>query len=511
MKPLPTRRDFLKMAAVAPVGLGFPHLLQLKAAQPAAAGGKNVLVIVFDTLSAYHLPIYGYPRSTTPNLTRLSERAIVYHKHYAASSFTTPGTASLLTGTLPWKHRAFQLNRTVAPSVVNNNIFRAFESYHRVVYSHNPLVNTLFDQFAESLDIYVPWSRLMLTTDGAIQTLFAGDQDIADVAWTRTAKKAEEGYAYSLFLSELYGHYVDGKIAGLRPDYPLGLPRIIGDNYFRLEDAVDWLESEIGRLPQPYLGYFHFMPPHGPSATHRDFFRAFARDGYQPQAKPPDVFARKLLTEPELERKRTAYDEFILYVDRECGRLFDYLEASGMLENTWVVLTSDHGELFERGFHGHVTPMLYQAVVRVPLVIFEPGRTARTDVKVPTSAADLLPTLLHVAGQPAAGWTEGHLLPPFAAADDARPVFALYAKGNEPNAPLSHATAMMVRGGHKLTYYFGFDELGDDGERIELYDVESDPEELRNLFTAQDEAGAELLAELKDKLSEVNKPYYLPG
>jgi len=507
MKSPLTRRDFLRMAAVAPLGLGFPHLLRLHASQPTAGDRKNVLVIVFDTLSAYHLPIYGYPRPTTPNLTRLAERAIVYHKHYAASSFTTPGTASLLTGTLPWKHRAFQLNRTVAPSIVKENIFRAFGNYHRVVYSHNPLVNTLFNQFAENLDEYVPWSRLMLTTDEAIQTLFARDQDIADVAWTRTAKRAEEGYAYSLFLSELYGHYVNGKIAGLQPDYPLGLPRIIGDNYFRLEDAVDWLRNEIGRFPQPYLGYFHFMPPHGPSATHKDFFRAFARDGYQPQPKPPDVLARKSLTEPELQRKRIAYDEFILYVDREFGRLFDYLEASGVLEDTWVVVTSDHGELFERGFHGHVTPMLYEAVVRVPLLIFEPGRTVRTDIKVPTSAVDLLPTLLHVSGQPAAVWTEGHVLPPYAAAADAHPIFALYAKGNEPSAPLSHATAMIVRGGHKLTYYFGFDELGDGVERIELYDVESDPEELRNLYAARNEAGAELLVELQKKLSEVNQPF----
>jgi len=270
---------------------------------------------------------------------------------------------------------------------------------------------------------------------------------------------------------------------------------------------VDWLKNEIGRFPQPYLGYFHFMPPHGPSATHKDFFRAFARDGYQPQPKPPDVLARKSLTEPELQRKRIAYDEFILYVDREFGRLFDYLEASGVLEDTWVVVTSDHGELFERGFHGHVTPMLYEAVVRVPLLIFEPGRTARTDIKVPTSAVDLLPTLLHVSGQPAAVWTEGHVLPPYAAADDPHPIFALYAKGNEPSAPLSHATAMIVRGGHKLTYYFGFDELGDGVERIELYDVESDPEELRNLYAARNEAGAELLVELQKKLSEVNQPF----
>ena len=99
----------------------------------------------------------------------------------------------------------------------------------------------------------------------------------------------------------------------------------------------------------------------------------------QPPQKPQDVFSSKLLP-PELLRQRTSYDEYILYLDQEFGRLFDYLESSGALDNTWVVLTADHGELFERGVRGHISPLLYQPVVRIPLMIFEPGSTARVDI-----------------------------------------------------------------------------------------------------------------------------------
>ncbi len=64
----------------------------------------------------------------------------------------------------------------------------------------------------------------------------------------------------------------------------------------------------------------------------------------------------------------------ILYADKEFGRFFDYLDSSGLLDNTWVVLTSDHGEMFERGIDGHDTEVLYEPVIRIPLMIFEPGR-----------------------------------------------------------------------------------------------------------------------------------------
>src|SRR5512141_2623194 len=99
------RRDFLRLAGLFPLGLAAPRWTRQLAA---ASGSQNVMFIVFDALSAYHLSLHGYPRETMPHLSRLAERAIVYHNHYASSSFTSPGTASLLTGTLPWTHRAIR-------------------------------------------------------------------------------------------------------------------------------------------------------------------------------------------------------------------------------------------------------------------------------------------------------------------------------------------------------------------------------------------------------------------
>src|SRR5919112_1821738 len=106
------------------------------------------------------------------------------------------------------------------------------------------------------------------------------------------------------------------------------------------------------------MRYFHFMPPHSPYNTHRDFYGTFNNDGFRAPSKPEDIFSDGN-PDKELLRRRVSYDEFILYLDREFARLFNYLESSGVLDDTWVVLKTDHGELFERGVRGHTPPLLY--------------------------------------------------------------------------------------------------------------------------------------------------------
>ena len=70
------------------------------------------------------------------------------------------------------------------------------------------------------------------------------------------------------------------------------------------------------------------------------------------------------------------------------------------------------------------------------------------------------------------------------------------------------ATTALIKGQYKLMYFFGYEELGGIGsERIELYDIENDPEELNDLYTTKRETSAELLNELKAKIAEVNEPY----
>jgi choline-sulfatase len=250
------------------------------------------------------------------------------------------------------------------------------------------------------------------------------------------------------------------------------------------------------------------LPPHHPYKPSREFAGQFSGDGWKPPVKPTDLFNEDK-TEDFLKKHRAFYDEFVLYVDHEFGRLMDWMESTGVLDDTWVVFTSDHGEMFERGIFAHSTPTLYQPVIRVPLMVFEPGRQTGRDVHAPTSAIDLLPTLLHVTVHNIPDWVEGTVLPPYAPGllrtDPA--VYAVQARYNNPHGPLTEATLMMAVENYKLIYYAGYEELGGNRERIQVFDLQADPEELNDLSSSQPDITADLMEKMRAKKQQVDEPY----
>jgi arylsulfatase A-like enzyme len=508
MKEQLDRRGFLKLAGLYSLALSQAKPLCLPEFANPNLTVKNILIIVFDAFSAYNISLYGYGRQTTPNIDRLANRAIVYHNHYAAANFTTPGTASLLTGVLSWNHRAFNHNDTVNPEFTNQNIFHSFPNHYRMAYSHNPLANTLLNQFSGDMEKYTRREKLFLTSNPLINTLFSNDSDTSQLSWTRIMERKDEGYAYSLFFPPLYEKYINQKIEKLKVDFPRGLPYIYKDDYFRLEDAIDWLQRELQNAPQPFLGYFHFLPPHVPYNTRRDYYDRFELDDLKIIEKPEHIFSEHT-SYKNVVRSRLRYDKYIAYVDEEFKRLFDFLDASGLLESTWLVLTSDHGEMFERGITGHITPAMCQPVIRIPLLIFQPGNQTRQEVFTPTSAIDLLPTFLYLNGQEIPTWCEGLVLPPFGAKEpnQERDLFGLQAKHNKRASRLQRASVILVKDRFKLIYYYGYEELRETGELIELFDIQYDPEEMENLYPYKKGVGEELLNTVKAKLAEVNAPY----
>ena len=339
-----------------------------------------------------------------------------------------------------------------------------------------------------------------------LSALFKNDSDIFSVGWARNMQVDENGYAYSLYLSHLYEYLQKKKIEDLKPRFPRGFPTYDLVHPFLLETAVDNLGKRLPDIPKPFLGYFHFMPPHAPYRTPREFYNAFQGDGFSPPIKPISIFATP--THKDLLEERREYDEYILYCDQQFGRLYDQLEASGLLEDTWLVLTSDHGEMFERGIEGHGLEVLYQPVIRIPLMIFEPGREVGMTIDTATNAIDILPTLTYLTGQKSPAWIEGVVLPPFAAAGSYpnRSLYTVQARYNLKYAPLTQASIVLVKENYKLHYYFGYPQTPEGGF-MQLFDIESDPEELVDLYLSKKETGSELLQELQGKLGEVNKPY----
>jgi arylsulfatase A-like enzyme len=472
----------------------------------------NVLFLVFDALTARHISMFGYTRETMPNLARFSERAIVFHNHRSGANFTSPGTSTLLTGTYPWSHRAIQLQGVPSPEFSNRNIFSLFSQrgYYQNAYTHNPLAMSVLLAFREGLNSVIPTRQLCILDEQFSDLVLRNDwSNSFQAEWEYL--RGGEFPPGSLLLSWLHRLVRVGdkrKVTKeLQGQFPLGVPSNF-NAYFILEDAIDWIQGQLVTLPQPFLSYVHLLPPHDPYSPRKDFVDIFS-DEFRPDTKPDHPLVANPIPRQQLQQGRRRYDEYVAYADSELGRLLDFMVENGILDHTILVFTSDHGEAFERGVMGHLTPLLYDPLLTVPLMISVPGQTSRQDVFAPTSNVDILPTLLELTGQPVPEWIEGQVLPPFAktSPDEGRTLYAVEAKSNPKNAPLTRkATVAMISAGMKLIRYIGYPGL--DSE-FELYNLTDDPEESTDLIRRETGIAEELKAELSQKLRQVDEPYSL--
>lgn len=500
-----TRRDFLKLASLMPLALPNP----LSRILPGIQNGntRNVIVLVFDAWSAEHVQFHGYPRQTMPHLESFLDRATVYHNHYAAGTFTTAGTSSLLTGLYPWSHRALSLGTGgIARDRVKQNLFSVFKPTHSTLaYTQNKFADVMLCQMEEFLDAHLRTGAFNAERRFLYDLpFFKNDAQVAFAGLENNIFQHDLENDSSLFINplyrllKLYGQQANDR--KYEKEYPLGLPD--DTEQFLLDDTVDGAITTLKSLPEPSLVYFHFYPPHENYCPLGEFHGAFD-GGWQAEEKPVHRLSWGHKSYKELTRLNRYYDEYLTSWDFEVSRLFQYLQDSGLMERSYVVVTADHGEMNERGERGHFTSMLFEPIIHVPLIIFDPNTTGRKDIHIPTSAVDVLPTLAHLAGLPVPEWSEGKLLPGFDGGEDmSRSIYAMDAKTNAAYAPITKATISLMKYPWRLTYY---KYPGD--EQFEFYDLEHDPEELKDLYPSQVQEAKGMKDELLGELENVNEPF----
>ena len=227
-----TRRDTLKlMSAVAANALlagVHPLVDALKAEE---SGQPNIIVLLIDTLSARHMSLYGYERQTTPNFERFASRASVYHSHYSGGNFTTPGTATILTGQYPWEHRAINLGAPVSRAAAQSNIFRLLGQDRRSLgFAQNILAEAFLQQFRADLHEHLPltsYSSVRKALD--VSQFFPSDPLVAHYAFddflvnSDVTSNPVPGSAYFGYLDMFYGqlHEYPGEAS---VEYPRGMP-----------------------------------------------------------------------------------------------------------------------------------------------------------------------------------------------------------------------------------------------------------------------------------------------
>jgi arylsulfatase A-like enzyme len=255
------------------------------------------------------------------------------------------------------------------------------------------------------------------------------------------------------------------------------------------------------RLPgEPFLAYVSYLAPHDPRTMPARF-----REMYDPErirlppnylgGHPFDNGATRIRDEllagfprrPEEIRRHVAdYYGMISHLDHELGRALDSLERRGLLEETIVVLAGDNGlALGQHGLMGKQS--CYEHSVRVPLVFSGPAVPRDVRVDAPVYLLDVFPTLCELAGIGIPASVEGRSLAPLMADPTAAPRESLYFAYCEFQRAVK-------KGGRKLVEYV----VGGRRTETQLFDLESDPWELRNL--ADDQAHAADLVELRREL-----------
>ena len=304
------------------------------------------------------------------------------------------------------------LSGLIKRDLADQNIFELTgQGYHRLAFSQNVMATNLLNQFHAGIDEILPSSS------------FSEISFLTSEYFRNSPNAAYQVNDHLLFdmidapASLIFGvaqRVLFENQKRFKRDYPRGIPQpreypIV----YRLDNLFNGLMKKIEDLPQPFISYIHIFSPHAPYRARRDFIGLFD-DGWT-HIKKPDHAITEGESYETTEQNRVWYDEYIANVDFEFGRFLDHLEETGMLDNTHLIVTSDHGELLERGVKGHVTPLLYEPLVRVPLLISSPGQTQGNEIHTPTSSVDLLPTLLALTGHQIPGWAEGNSCPGWAA------------------------------------------------------------------------------------------------
>jgi arylsulfatase A-like enzyme len=314
-------------------------------------GPQHIIIIVIDALRRDHLSLYGYPHKTTPFLDSLAAHGAVFERAITAGGWTYPAVGSMLTGFYPHNHGGLYAGENL----------RNF---------NNQLPKKIRADILSLPEFLEPFG---------FESYFGSGITAAAMATTEWFKHS------SVFLGTASQH---------------------------VKHLIRWLWQN--RTPKSFC-YLHLSDLHAPINAPKSYRRSFGPIadihslGSWPSltdAKPGDqVF------ESHRENRQRLYDCALLYVDGEIARLFSFLKDAGIIDNSLVVITADHGEEFwehvevERELflntrsssvsgHGH---NLFQEIIAVPLLCtgfgITPGRYWHN-----VSLVDIVPTILDVCG-----------------------------------------------------------------------------------------------------------------
>ena len=443
----------------------------------------NILMIMADQFRLTTLDGMG-DKIPTPNIKRIMDKGLVFTQSCCACPLCTPSRAALATGKYP-SRCGVPVHDVVLPPEQATYYQALRRAGYRVGMAGKSDLHKA-DQYCGKGDMpsmYHYGFTDPFETEGKMNS-----------AWF---KRGEDG---AIRPNGPYQHYLverdPARLEALNADYKSYMrekrrfyaePSVLPDEDF-LDNfigraACDWLERVEDDVPWHY--FVSFAGPHNPWDPPRENYEHFKDARLPPPiaddftGKPAWVKQRAAqetggMTAQQALNVRRCYAASVEVVDQWVGRLLDILERRGLKDNTVVIFCADHGEML--GDHGLLEKkVMYEASVRVPLVISAPWMTSRTDSDALAQLMDLAPTCLDLAG---ASWDEREM--------DARSLLPLL-RGENGEEAQPHEVQISELLNSLMIYDGRYKWIRNWNDTDELYDLRSDPQELHNIFDERPE------------------------
>jgi len=411
----------------------------VKAAQVAQRPKSNIILISFDAFSAEEMSLYGYQQPTTPNMDAFAKKATVFNNFYAGSTFTTPCIGVMLTGGYPSENGVYGLAGQVPATHADKSLPEVMRA----------------GGYATGGFLTNPWAYYLATSlTGGFEVLPEPvfDPGPMHTLWALTSPLHQNSRIGSR-IAEYFDLEGQWKSWQGKEESPA----------FRMRPDVTFAEARqvLNRLPDGFFLWVHVIAPHHPYLPDPpDQGRFIPEIEVQSFKEEPWLLWKPHYgpeVQPKVDRRRLAYDEFIMSTDRAFGTFMSGLEKSGRLHNTTVIVSADHGESFEGGVYQHQTPDLTRPVIHIPLIIKTPNQQSGRTVPYPADQTALAPTILDIAGQQKPAWMRGESLVPLLNGDE-RPegkglAFTQYLEKNSLFRPLHHGTLGVIDDRYEYVFY----------------------------------------------------------
>jgi arylsulfatase A-like enzyme len=341
-----------------------------------ASARPNVLFVVLDTVRKDRLTVYGHDEPTTPALADFADEARVYEQATAPAPWTLPVHASLFTGLYPSEHNATQETPYLEDATTLAESLSA-AGYATSCYSSNAWI-TPYTHLTDGFDDQDNFFKVM-----------PGDLLSGPLAriW-KTMNDNERLRSLADRVVELGNSIHERLAAG-------------GGEDSKTPAVIDRTQSFIDDADGPFFSFINLMDAHLPYHPPEEYVEQFApgvdsTDICQ-NSKAYNCGARDI-DDDEWEDIRGLYDAEIRHMDDQLDRLFAWLKAEGLWDETMVVVCADHGELHgEHGLYGHEFN-IYDELVNVPLLVKHPDLPAGRDDDTPVELLDLYHTILDATG-----------------------------------------------------------------------------------------------------------------